>query len=363
MDTQIELYDKFMSGSIQRHTQVEEKMIQMSSLVTTMISGLGAQMKENATQLEENTRQINLIGSKLVEQQADQNNKIDRLEKEMNNLQSGQVNVQSRLEFNDKYSRLWSVIPLLFDGYTGQCGWTPVTYGEKDLVVISLASIEFMVTTHFTGVVRTKTEVAVALDSIVEPITVGEGPLPRQDFLNILLRTNYRPYASGLARVKISGKNMERFIIVWADDWKRSIRTMRERFPHSVGRMPVGCESHPWNSIVTMTQDYSMSGDKVNFLKPQRSLTREEMERCPSTSVTWWREAYEGGTKKFFDIPECDEFYHVRNGVYDPESSPVESYSVVKSKWDSMKEENDSDSSDDEDETPVTKKRKLEVEE
>lgn len=266
--------------------------------------------------------------------------KVDALEKKMNMMVDG---VSSTKVFsNADHWRFWQILPLLFNGSTGHCAWIPVTYThstdnlERDVVVVSLPMVEHMCFQYYSDVARCKEELGTILKSGISRVVLDEGKMFMVDFMSIMSKTSFRPYAHGLDKLRVTGNNVHRYYIVESDKWKKLMGDIHEKFPDRPLRLPIGFE---WTKmdLTTMSHRYAViahspgndSTAPIPCLK-KKVLSLEERKACPAMGIPMWKEAYASGAGKYFGM---DSDYHVVNGskmeASDDGAVPVRSFEEI----------------------------------
>ena len=252
--------------------------------------------------------------------------KVDALEKKMNQMVDG---VSTTKAFaNADHWRFWQILPLLFNGSTGHCAWAPVTYThstdnkERDVVVVSLPMVEHMCFQYYSDVARCKEELGTILKSGISRVVLDEGKMYMEDFITIMSKTPFRPYAHGLDKARVTGNNVHRYYIVDSGKWKKLMGEIHENFPDRPLKLPLGFESTKMD-LTTMSHRYAVvahsPGNNSTAQIPclgNKVLDLEERKACPAMGIPWWKESYKSGADKYFGmkIGEKEGVCHVVNG-------------------------------------------------
>ena len=269
------------------------------------------------------------------------NTKVAEIEEKMSRMVTQVDGVRTDSIFSSPNHWLfWQVLPLLFNGSTGHCAWVPVTYThsdntERDVVVVSLPMVEHMCCAYFDDVVRNKEEISTILKSGIPRIILDEGKMSMKDFLHIMSKTPFRPYAHGIKKASVTGNNVHRYYIVDSRKWKKLLEDINSHFPDRPRKLPTGFECKKMD-LTTMTQRWSIvahspGNDSTSNIPSLagKVLTMKDREGCPAIGIPWWKEAYGSGSRKFFDMPYTEDLHHINSGVYDEESKSVRPFQSV----------------------------------
>jgi len=297
---------------------------------TEMMMKAGQQLMDSNKKIDDVDTKVTMV-----------NTKVAAIEEKMNKMVTQVDGVRTDHIFSSPNHWLfWQVLPLLFNGSTGHCAWVPVTYThsddtERDVVVVSLPMVEYMCCSHFDDVVRNKEEIGTILKSGIPRIILEEGKMSMKDFINIISKTPFRPYAHGIKKASVTGNNVHRYYIVDSVKWKKLLEDISAHFPDRPLKLPTGFEFKKMD-LTTMTQRWSIvahspGNDSTSSIPSLagKILTLRDREGCPSIGIPWWKEAYRSGSTKFFGIPDTDEFHHINSGVYDESSKTVRSFEKV----------------------------------
>ena len=253
--------------------------------------------------------------------------KVDALEKKMNKMVDGVST--TKVFSNADHWRFWQILPLLFNGSTGHCAWVPVTYthstdnNERDVVVVSLPMVEHMCFQYYSDVARCKEELGTILKSGIPRVVLDEGKMYMKDFMSIMSKTPFRPYAHGLDKVRVTGNNVHRYYIVDSGKWKKLMGEIHENFPDRPLKLPLGFEGTKMD-LTTMSHRYAVvahspgnsSTAKIPCLG-NKILDLDERKACPAMGIPWWKESYMSGADKYFGMGMGDKegACHIVNGA------------------------------------------------
>lgn len=309
------------------------------------------------------------------------NNKLDNMQSKVEDVESkvedvteSVENINSRLDTilktgnggrftTPEGQKLYPLLPYMFNGERGICGWVPVDFTDDDgtdhsVVVLSVRMTEYIMT-ETASMGYLKNYIPNFLRSFSR---FNDGRKPSMnEFIRIMIRTPFKCYVLGKNGRTFTFKNNEdNYILMDAEYWKKLMNDIVAFFPDASKTIPVPEKKIPMNA---MTQRWSLvatSGKDsrtpaISNLMDCR-LSFDERMHMPACGVPWWREAYESGAAKYFGMPmenQGQELKHVVNGVYCSEGEWVRTFDETLS----VLQEFDESSSDEEDEEVVCDKK------
>ena len=365
-------------SALNPHADFLENMKQMMTLGQQQLVSMQQQQLTTQQQVQSTQRSVQELASGLKREVKKFNVKLDNVESKVEDVTDRVEDISARLDsiMNNRFNnvttegkQIFPLLPFLFNGARGVCGWVPVDFTddagvEHSIVVISVRMTEFIIT-EMPSKSHLKNSVANLLRSFTR---YNNGARPSMnEFIRIMTRTPFKCYVLGKnGRTFTFKNNDENYILVEADYWKGQMKEIVECFPDAVPNIPVPEKKIPMN---VMTQRWSLVASSPSDLRTPvipnlmgKRLTYEQRKYMPACGVPWWKEAYESGASKYFDMPiddvEGEDLKHVVNGSYKSEGDWVRTFDETMERVQEYDEEEDDQSDDEEDEEAVVSSRK-----
>ena len=237
------------------------------------------------------------------------------------NGQQQTPNRSSVVNRNDLNARVLPKVRLLFDtDFSIAIGWAPVTYvwggEEKKVVVFSITATKQRL------LAWDSTFNPKILDRFLSVMTMSmELPdVSPAERACMMLKTPFEPFVG-------PNPNRDRYKIIPQPAWRafmQEIETTYDDLPAEIPKEVKEMKIH----YKQMTQCWAVEGSGNPLWehstgvieKLERPLSLAERKTCPPCGPQWWREACQGPADYYgFDMEE--DFYHVRNGVYNPDGT------------------------------------------
>lgn len=185
----------------------------------------------------------------------------------------------------DTVKTLYSFLPGLFNFNTGICGWVPVGFVDQSGVSQQLVAMSIPMLVWFYS--QQGVEAAETRSFFSSPSNFARYPskLGRVDFLKVMLKTPFRPYALGsVDKPHSMAKNEECFVFVEYKAFQGVLQKCTDRFP--VQKPPVFKKKVPERA----GQGYAFRRDLLISELGGLEMRDEDRVKIPSIGVPWWKE-------------------------------------------------------------------------
>lgn len=253
--------------------------------------------------------------------------RVDVVESKLDEVAKDVVQLKDKVA-GDK-SSVWSLqdkffekLPLLFDtSSTGICGWVPVGFVDKnevsqELVVISIPMMIWIYAQQGLDSAEIRSFFSSPSNFLRYPDKLG-----RADFLKVMLKTPFRPYAVGKENKPYSmAKNEERFVFTPLDEFRAVLKVCTDRFPpSSTGKMVYKTkipERAGQQYALKVRSSISSSTGPVPELGGME-LSAGEKKLVPSMEVRWWKDLLTPTVMKFLESGLGAPSVHVEADSFD----------------------------------------------
>ena len=235
------------------------------------------------------------------------------------------------------------ILPLLFNGESGICGWVPVNFSDSagighSVVVVAVSMIQYIFSQ-----LPYKGHLAAAVGNFLRANLVrfrGGARPSYDDFVEIIMRTPFKCYALGNRGKHFAFRqNDDNYIITEGTYWSDLMKEISDFFPEADTSLslknftfPVGSMGQCWSLMATSKDD-----DRTPVIDNLRHtrLNFGERMRMPACGVPWWREAYESGAAQYFGMNIVDgvDLKHVIDGKISNTGLVVETFAKTLEKF------------------------------